>query len=286
MSRLLILATLCLPTFVHAQNPLQEFRNCRLVDAEWADGDSFQVKTEAGDTFTVRLYGIDCIELHVNDESDVSRLRAQSRYFGVEKSLPVAKGYGLKAKEEVQRVLSKPFTVHTSFADGRGDPNFKRVYAFVFLNDGTDLAEHLVSRGLARAFGVSRGTPSGLSREDYLALLEDLELRAAKKGTGIWAETDWDSLPAERSSQRKDEAEFQELSGKGKLVEGQTININEASRDELMRLPEIGESRANALIESRNYFKPEDLHKAEGIGEGIIEKILPFIQFGDPTEAE
>ncbi|HRF01040.1 MAG TPA: hypothetical protein PLI18_11010, partial [Pirellulaceae bacterium] len=77
----------------------------------------------------------------------------------------------------------------------------------------SDLAEHLVSRGLARAFGVSRGTPSGLSREDYLALLEDLELRAAKKGTGIWAETDWDSLPAERSSQRKDEAEFQELSG-------------------------------------------------------------------------
>lgn len=286
MSRLLILATLCLPTFVHAQNPLQEFRNCRLVDAEWADGDSFQVKTEAGDTFTVRLYGIDCIELHVNDESDVSRLRAQSRYFGVEKSLPVAKGYGLKAKEEVQRVLSKPFTVHTSFADGRGDPNFKRVYAFVFLNDGTDLAEHLVSRGLARAFGVSRGTPSGLSREDYLALLEDLELRAAKKGTGIWAETDWDSLPAERSSQRKDEADFQELTGNGKLVEGQTININEASRDELMRLPGIGESRATALIQSRDYEKAEDLRRADGIKDGIIEKIVPFIRFSDPAESK
>ncbi len=286
MSRLLILAALCLPISVLAQNPLQEFRNCRLVDAEWADGDSFQVKADAGKVFTVRLYGIDCIELHVNDESDVSRLRAQSRYFGVEKSLPVAKSYGLKAKEEVQRVLAKPFTVHSSFADGRGDPNFKRVYAFVFLHDGTDLGEHLVTRGLARAYGVSRGTPSGLSREDYLALLQDLELRAAKKGTGIWAETDWDSLPAERSSQRRDEAEFQELTGKGKLVEGQTININTASRDELMRLPQILEARAMALIESRPYRDADDLSRATGIKDGIIEKILPFIRFGDPAEAE
>ena len=47
--------------------PLTEIKGCTLVPTEWADGDSFLVKTPEGKEFTVRLYGADCLEWHVTD---------------------------------------------------------------------------------------------------------------------------------------------------------------------------------------------------------------------------
>jgi endonuclease YncB( thermonuclease family) len=38
--------------------------------AKWADGDSFEVQTADGSSHTLRLYGADCIEWHVTDETD------------------------------------------------------------------------------------------------------------------------------------------------------------------------------------------------------------------------
>lgn len=166
-------------------------------------------------------------------------------------------------------------------ADGRGDPRFSRVYAFVKTSDGKDLAEHLVSQGLARAYGVYRGTPFGQSREDYQEWLKDIELQSAKQGRGIWAKTDWESLPKERRDQRRDEAEAELAKGGGKLVEGETVNVNTASRDDLMKIPRIGEKRAFAIIESRRYSKIEDLLNADGISEGVLITIAPYLRFKD-----
>src|SRR5690606_22048714 len=128
---------------------------------------------------------------HVTDASDARRLREQRRYFGIaeygkspEKSIALAKSLGGIAAKEVVRVLEKPFTVHTSFADARGDGKHKRIYGFITTADGKDLASHLVSSGHARAFGVCKATPLGKSGRDYRAQLADLELQAARLGKG------------------------------------------------------------------------------------------------------
>lgn len=151
-----------------ATDDLKVLENCRFVPTEWADGDSFLIETSVGKRLTIRLYGADCIEHHVTDSSDARRLRAQRRYFGIaefgnspEKSIGLAKQLGGDATAETARLLTKPFTIHTSFADGRGDSKYKRIYAYVTLADGSDLSGTLVSKGLARAFGVYRERPDG-----------------------------------------------------------------------------------------------------------------------------
>jgi len=58
------------------------------------------------------------------------------------------------------------------------------------------------------------------------------------------------------------------------------ININTASKEELMNIPNIGESKANAIIEYRNknkFSKIEDILNVSGIGESVFEKIKEYI---------
>jgi competence protein ComEA len=264
---------------------LQIIEGCTLMAAEWADGDSFRVRLPDGEELTVRLYGADCLEHHVSDETDARRLRSQRRYFGITRAKPeaaaaieFAKEFGRQATAETTGFLAQPFTIHTSFADARGDARFKRVYAFVFDADGRDLAAHLVSQGLARAFGVSRSTLAGESADDYRAMLGDLELRAAAAGDGIWAHTDWDSLPVERQLERDEERELQVALGNGELPAGFTVELNTAPRSELMRLPGIGETLANRIIEKRPYARLTDLLEVEGIGPATYRKLKPLLR--------
>ncbi len=59
------------------------------------------------------------------------------------------------------------------------------------------------------------------------------------------------------------------------------ININTATAQELDLLPDIGPTRANAIIAYRQEYGPftcvEDLLNVDGIGPKILEKILPYI---------
>jgi len=282
-----LLALLATCGLAHAApDPLVRLENCRLVPTEWADGDSFLVRTAEGKDFTVRLYGADCIEYHVTDKSDASRLGEQRRYFGIaefgkspEKSIELAKSLGGKAADETASLLAKPFTIHTAFADARGDGKHKRIYAFVTTSDGADLSEALVSKGLARAFGVYRETPGGVSGATFRDELADLELRAAKLGLGAWEHTDWEKLPAERGEQRSEEAEMDLATGAKREFTGPRLNPNTAARDELMTLPGIGETTANRIIQGRPYKSLADLDKVEGIGGKTLERLAEFLDF-------
>ena len=69
-----------------------------------------------------------------------------------------------------------------------------RIYAFVTTADGDDLARLLVQHGLARAYGMGRQTPDGTSREEQIQRLRDLEVAAAMKKLGIWAESNPDKI--------------------------------------------------------------------------------------------
>lgn len=277
------------PLLARAQSkPLKTYRNCMLLKTEWADGDSFQIRPTDAKEFTVRLYGADCMEWHIGDATDSRRLRHQRSYFGIthvdedpQRAAEIAKSYGAKAAAEVEKLLAKPFTVHTAEADARGDADFKRVYAFVVTSDGKDLAEELVRLGLARAFGVSRETYHlpPRSAKEYAAGLTDLELQAAINKRGIWAITNWQQLPAERRMQREEEAK--DLIGidnaKGKAVK--PVNPNTATLAEMIKIPEVGEKTAKDIIKHRPYQRLEDLRKIPGIGPKTLEKIKDYLEF-------
>ena len=60
------------------------------------------------------------------------------------------------------------------------------------------------------------------------------------------------------------------------------INLNKATREELMTLPGVGESRADSIIQYRNEnggFKSiEEIMQVSGIKEGLFEKIKDLIK--------
>lgn len=274
----------CLAISSAAAQVLTDLGQCKLVTTEWSDGDSFQIQTGDRKKYTIRLYGADCIEWHVNDTTDARRLRAQRRYFGMaewggspQSSIQAAKELGQAASHEVATALNLPFTVHTAFADARGDGKHQRIYAFVTTARGEDLAERLVRMGLARAFGVYRETPSGKSAAEYRAFLEDAELQAAKSGVGAWAKTNWEKLPAERQAERQENDDLDLAAGPSKLLEGGRVNPNTAARDELMKLPGIGEVTANRIIQARPFKTLEDLLNVEGIGPATLRQLQPFL---------
>lgn len=283
---LLVLWTVCGVSVSLAQKQLQRFENCQLIETPWADGDSFQVKNAEGKKFTIRLYGVDCLESHVNDNTDARRLYDQRRYFGISNyggsfatSIAAAKGMGNTAKKFVVQELAQPFAVITSFSDARGDGKYKRYYGFITTQNGDDLAELLVRKGYARAFGVNRKTIDGRSHIEQRESLKDLEFRAAIRGAGVWKLTDWEALPDQRRAQRAEAAELELAKGIAPPLDpDQKIDLNSAPRDVIMQLPGIGEAIANRIIEGRPYKSIESIIEVDGIGAGKLAKIRSFLK--------
>ena len=235
MKRLVAVLTLALATAAAGQE-LQKFEGCRMVDSDWADGDSFPVKLPDGQEIVLRLYYVDCNETSATTETDQRRVRGQSSYFGIDDH-QVTLASGRLAAGEVHKLLTEPFTVHTAFAAAPGRSAKPRTYGFVTLADGRDLGEVLVGDGLARSFGLRRGTPDGRTTDAAEAQMDDLELGAAIARRGIWAETDAQRLISLREAQRAEERELQEAFG---TSEGEPIDPNTASVDEIMLLPGVG----------------------------------------------
>lgn len=262
---------------------LQSLPGAQLVPTEWADGDSFLVRLPDGSEHTLRLYGADCFEWHISDDADAKRLREQRRYFGIfdhggspAASIALAKSLGEAAATEVRARLAQPFTVHTAFADARGDGRYKRYYAFITTADGEDLALTLVRKGLARAYGVLHTTPGGVTQDCYREELRDAELIAARTGVGAWAYTDWGALSAQRGIQRSEDTD--DAMAQGKAPPLAPVDLNAAARDELMQLPGIGEVTANAIIEARPFRSVEDLGRVRGIGPKRLEGLRPLVK--------
>ncbi len=287
---IVLLFALFLPVTA-APKPLQSFKNCTLVRTPWADGDSFLVKTPDQKEFTVRLYGADCVELHVSTDSDKRRQRDQRRHFGITNvkgdaanSVELATSFGKKASEFTIQELKAPFTIHTRMSRALGDGRHERFYAFVETANGKDLSTELVSNGLARARGAATDGPGGRSSARYKENLSDLELQAAKRGHGIWKYTNWDSLPDERDDQRKEEEEDQ-IAVKDILPKDFHLNPNTASRDDLDRLPGIGPTLADRILETREdttFEEPKDLLRVPSIKQKTLDKFLRYLDFKVP----
>jgi len=260
------------PAFAVAE--MQTFTNCRYVDSKSSDGDSFVVELEPGREQVVRLYYVDCPETTAEQETDQRRLREQTAHFGLEDP-KVTMEVGRQAKEEVAKLLAKPFTVRTVFASALGRASWKRVYAFVTTADGTDLGEPLLELGLARSYGVGRSTPGGGSIEETREHMDDLELQAALQKKGLWARTDPAKLATLREARRKEVRQSEEDFG---IRPDGPVNVNTASLDELDSLPGVGPVMAHRIVEGRPYAKLEDLNEVTGVGSKTLEKLEDLLE--------
>lgn len=238
-----------------------------------------------GRKLTVRLYGVDCIETAATNETLARRLRAQRRYFGLGGDNSVDSGetarlLGKKAATRTAELLGEPFTLETAFSDARGSGVSQRVYGFVTLKDGRDLAAVLVGEGWARAFGIARNRIDGTSAEEYRQHLADLELVAAASRRGIWAKTDWSKLAADRADERHEQHEIDALLGR--VPPSQGIDPNTASVALLETLPGIGPVLAKRIVQERGIRRFEsagDLARVKGISGRVLENLQPHIRF-------
>lgn len=259
---------------------LQMFSNAKLINNPANDEDSFLVEAN-GKSFRVRLYFVDCPETSVSSESHAQLVREQTRYFGLSQAARIIH-FGSEAKTLVERILAKPFTVHTAFASALGRSAKGRVYGFITTADGNDLASLLVKNGFARTHGVGRKTPNGIPRDEMFEKLRDLEISAISKRIGIWSESDPDRIPELRAKQRSEKRELQEIQRqvkKAKSPQG-LLNLNTATKKELQSIKGIGPVLAERIIAGRPYKTVDDLPKVKGIGPKKLEKFRHYFVVG------
>ncbi len=251
---------------------LQMFHNARLINDPVNDGDSFLVKA-GGKAFILRLYFVDCPETSINSSSVARRVREQTRYFGLLKAERTIH-FGNEAQFFVERILVKPFTVYTSFASAMGRSTKGRVYGFITTSDGNDLATLLVKNGLARNYGVGRKTPDGVSRNEMIERLHDLESAAMLGRAGVWSESDPDRIAEFRAKERSEGEELKQLQSEVKKATSKKVlmDLNTASSKELQSIKGVGPVLAERIIDGRPYKNVDDLRKVKGIGPKRFEK--------------
>jgi competence protein ComEA len=73
------------------------------------------------------------------------------------------------------------------------------------------------------------------------------------------------------------------LAAKRPLGPGERIDLNRASVTELMRLPGVGEKRAQAIVAFRAkkpFQRPEDVLTVKGVGPAWLAKVKPNVSVG------
>jgi len=163
----------------------ERFAGCRLVAYPPNDGDSFKVDTGTGE-HVFRLYFVDCPEKQRHPAGG-ERLADQGAYFGGLGEDEILRA-GVAAREFSLKLLrAGDFTVVT-----RWEKVFDsgRYYGHVLVSgaDGKpeDLAEQLVSAGLARIHTMGAENPGRGTEREVRQRLRQLEESARNGGRGAW----------------------------------------------------------------------------------------------------
>ncbi len=262
---------------------LVAIKGATLVEADLNDGDSFKV-IAGGRELHLRLYYVDCMETTYAHKADQERILEQQDHFGLTEPHAVVR-FGRRAAEYVHQALSRPFTVHTSYAKALGRSATGRVYAFVETHDGHDLGRLLVERGLARIYGKTRPSPGGLPSDLVLDELGDLRAKAMLKRAGIWAEADPDIIVERRTYKRKEELARKAFRKKLKQQDAPSttkpMDLNSVSQKQLELIPGIGPVTATKIVAGRPWRSVEDLLNVSGIGPKTLERIAPYVMVGE-----
>lgn len=288
---------------LEAHGPWVVIKDCRLLPNESNDADSFHVKAGRKE-YLFRLYFADAPE---TDESFPERVAEQAKYFGIKPAQAVL--LGNYAKSFTREKLAGPFTVRSCMQEALGRSNLQRYYAFVETADG-DLAELLIANGLARVHG-SAATPAGLnSPEREWRKLQRLEREAKAQQVGGWgaasgrmtarlprqpAKTGADSFDAFFHPDRVATAASEETAAApaatpffssapvfsprstSQSADGK-LDVNNATIDELKKIPGIGPVLAQRIVDARPLKSPDDLRNVKGIGAKRYERLRPLFQ--------
>lgn len=173
------------PSTTPASSSWTRLDNCRLVPHPANDGDSFTIST-GGNEWVFRLYFADTPETRQRSQGP-DRIADQARYFGGIGTDAVITT-GQQARSFTANILSHtPFTIFTRWEhvfDSR------RFYAHVSLpktqGSPSDLAEVLVSAGLARIHTIGADHPLGPSERQQHRHLRSLERKAKAARLGAW----------------------------------------------------------------------------------------------------
>lgn len=176
----------CLPAL--RADSWQVFSDSEFISDKYHDGDSFSVRTRKENatrsyTYIFRLYGVDSPESNLTQEP--ARVTDQAHYFGITPNEVTQ--WGRAAEEFTAKTLqeAKSITVITRKTDAGGKSRKNRYYAFIEV-DGRDLAELLVEKGFARAYGKYEDYGKR-SADEYQRLLNRKESAARTARVGAWS---------------------------------------------------------------------------------------------------
>ena len=249
---------------------------CRLDEKKDHDGDSFHV-THADTDYRFRIYFADCPETDLRH----GRYLEQMTWFEVDKDRVLK--YGEKAKDYTEHVLRRPFTVYTRWSDARGEGATKRFYAMIYTSEGESLAESLVESGLARAHGEDVDFPGVGDKRRICNELEDLEAKARKGRLGIYktgnATSQVAAKPPAPIAPVASPAPVAEKVSDADAGSRVLILLNSASREELLKLPSVGETLADRIIAGRRFTSKDDvINRVHRLGAETYGKIEAHIE--------
>ena len=78
--------------------------------------------------------------------------------------------------------------------------------------------------------------------------------------------------------QREEDAELGLATGSKKTGPTTLVDINTASRDQLLTIPGVGEATVNRIIQGRPYSTVDDLRNVEGLGPKILDTLRKYVQ--------
>ncbi|MGE5480107.1 MAG: ComEA family DNA-binding protein [Chloroflexota bacterium] len=128
-------------------------------------------------------------------------------------------------------------------------------------------------------FGLSKGLEEKQSSQLIYSQLDSL--MAAEKTSYVGTNYEGDPMPELASGDTVVEKEqfFGSPAGsKGKQPPAEPINLNAASRVQLMKLPGVGEKTAESIIAARPFRSVNELLDIKGIGPKKFAKMKDFVK--------
>ncbi len=262
------------------------YENCRLLPNPSNDGDSFHVRAGRKE-YIFRLYFVDTPE---TDASIPGRVAEQAKYFHA--TVPQTLQIGIEAERFTRQKLATPFTVETCKEDARGRSHLPRYFAFVEIGK-EDLAEALVSNGLARVYGAAGHAPDRAAPAAEKRKLEQLERNAKSQKLGGWGvnagrlSTRSATKPPPPPAAGTDsfDAFFHPKTAapashaaESNLASGARLDINRANGEALQNLPGIGPVLAQRIIAARPFRSADELERVPGIGAKKYALLRPYFQ--------